>query len=127
MGVKYLSDEWFDKVKELSEEINPEIPAQMADMKINMTVTSDEGDCDFCLNGGKLEKGHLADATTKVTVPIEFAKKMYIDQDRAAGMQAFTSGKLKIEGDMSKIMAMQGIQPSESQKKLQEMIKEMTD
>ena len=57
MGVKYLSDEWFDKVKELSDEINPEIPSQMADMRINMTVTSDEGNCDFCLNGGKLEKG----------------------------------------------------------------------
>jgi len=127
MGVKYLSDEWFDKVKELSEEINPEIPSQMADMRINMTVTSDEGNCDFCLNGGKLEKGHLADATTKVTVPMEFAKRIFIDQDQAAGMQAFTSGKLKIEGDMSKMMAMQGIQPTDSQKKLQEMIREMTE
>ncbi len=127
MGIKYLSDEWFNKVKELSEEINPEIPSQMADMKINMTVTSDEGDCELCLNGGKIEKGHIPDATTKVTVPLEFAKKIFIDQDRAAGMQAFMSGKLKIEGDMSKMMAMQGIQPTESQKKLQEMIREMTE
>jgi putative sterol carrier protein len=58
---------------------------------------------------------------------MEFAKRIFIDQDRAAGMQAFTSGKLKIEGDMSKMMAMQGIQPSDSQKKLQEMIREMTE
>lgn len=127
MGVKYLSDEWFDKVKELTEEVNPEISPQAAELKINMTVTSDDGNCDCCLNGGKLEKGHLTDAPTKVTVPLVFAKRIFIDQDQAAGMQAFMSGKLKIEGDMSRMMALQGIQPTESQKKLQEMIRGITD
>jgi putative sterol carrier protein len=42
-------------------------------------------------------------------------------------MQAFMSGKLKIERDMSKMMALQSIQPTESQKKLQEMVKEITE
>ena len=127
MGVKYLSDEWFAKIEEFSEELNVEIPAQLADMKINMTVTSDEGDCDFCMNGGKIQKGHLPDATTKVTVPMDFAKKIFVDQDQAAGMQAFTSGKLKIEGDIGKMMALQSIQPTESQKLLQEKMKEITE
>jgi len=127
MGVKYLSDEWFAKLEELAEEVNLEIPDQMMDMKINMTVTSDEGDCDFCLNGGRIQKGHLPDATTKVIVPMEDAKKIFIEQDQSAGMQAFMSGKLKIEGDMSKMMALQSIQPTESQKKLQEMVKEITE
>ena len=126
MGVKYLSDEWFARIEELSEELNVEIPAQMADMKINMTATSDEGDCDFCMNGGKIQKGHLDDAPTKVTVPIEYAKKIFVEQDQAAGMQAFTSGKLKVEGDMMKMMALQSIQPTESQKQLQEKMKEIT-
>ena len=50
MGVKYLSDEWFAKIEELAEEVNLEIPPQLAEMKLNFTVTSDEGDCDFCMN-----------------------------------------------------------------------------
>ena len=58
---------------------------------------------------------------------MEFAKKIFVDQDQAAGMQAFTSGKLKIEGDMSKMMASQSIQPTESQKLLQEKMKEITE
>ncbi len=127
MGVKYLSDEWFAKIEELAEEVNLEIPPQLAEMKINMTVTSDEGDCDFCMNGGKIQKGHVPDAPTKVTVPIEFAKKIFVEQDQAAGMQAFTSGKLKIEGDMGKMMALQSIQPTESQKLFQEKMKEITE
>jgi putative sterol carrier protein len=127
MGVKYLSDEWFVKVKELADEVNLEIPAALATMKLNMTVTSDQGDCKFCMNGGKIEQGHLSDASTKITVPYDLAKKMFVDEDKQAGMQAFMSGKLKIEGDMSKMMAMQGIQPTASQKLLQQKIKEMTE
>ena len=127
MGVKYSSDEWFAKISELADEVNLEIPAGMADMKLNMTVTSDEGDYELCMNGGKIEKGHLPDASTKIIVPYDLAKKMFVDQDQQAGMQAFMSGKMKIEGDMSKMMAMQSIQPTESQKLLQDKIKEVTE
>lgn len=127
MGVKYLSDEWFAKVQELTEEVNLEVPAALAAMKFNMTVTSDEGDYNFCIDGGRIKQGHLDDATTKITVPYDLAKKMFVDEDKQAGMQAFMGGKLKIEGDMSKMMAMQSIQPTASQKLLQEKIKEMTE
>jgi putative sterol carrier protein len=58
---------------------------------------------------------------------IRTLEKIFIEQDQSAGMQAFMSGKLKVEGDMSKMMALQSIQPTESQKKLQEMVKEITD
>ena len=34
------------------------------------------------------------------------AKKLFVDGDQAAGMQAFMSGQIKVEGDMSKLMAM---------------------
>jgi len=127
MGVKYLSDELFAKIDELTEELNVEIPEQLKAMKINMTVTSDDGDVEFALNGGKVQKGHVEDASTKITVPSTFAYKIFVQQDQAAGMQAFSSGQLKIEGDMSKMMAMQGIQPTESGKLLQEKIKEITE
>jgi putative sterol carrier protein len=127
MGIKYLSDEWFVKVEELAKEVNLEIPPALADMKINMTITSDSGNIDMAMNGGKIQKGHAADAKTKITIPYDLAKKMFVDEDRQAGMQAFMSGKMKIEGDMSKMMAMQGIQPTASQKLLQEKIKAMTE
>ena len=127
MGYKFMSDEWFEKVKDLTEEVNPEIPAATADMKVNITMTSDEGDKDLCMAGGKMEKGHMEGATVKIILPIDLAQKMFIDQDKTAGMQAFMSGKMKIEGDMSKMMAMQNIQPTESQNILTEKIREITE
>jgi putative sterol carrier protein len=126
MSVKYLSDEWFAKIDELAKEVNLEVPAAMAGMKVNMTITSDQGDVKFSMNGGKIQKGHLDDASTKITVPRDLAFKMFVKEDKQAGMQAFMSGKMKIEGDMSKMMAMQSIQPTASQKLLQEKIKEVT-
>jgi putative sterol carrier protein len=32
---------------------------------------------------------------------------MFVNDDQAAAMQAFMSGQIKVEGDMSKLMAMQ--------------------
>jgi hypothetical protein len=127
MGIKYLSDEWFAKVEDLAKEVNLEIAPGLATMKINMTITSDAGNYEWAISAGKIQKGHVSDATTKITVPYDLAKRMFVDEDRAAGMQAFTSGKMKIEGDMSKLMAMQSIQPTASQKLLQAKIKEITE
>jgi putative sterol carrier protein len=36
-----------------------------------------------------------------------------VEQDQAASMQAFMSGKIKVEGDMMKIMAMQTSLPQD--------------
>jgi putative sterol carrier protein len=127
MGIKYLSDEWFAKVEELAKEVNLEVAPAAAAVKINFTITSDAGNVEFSASGGKLQKGHDAEAKTKITVPFDLAKKMFVDEDKAAGMQAFTTGKMKIEGDMGKLMALQSIQPTASQKLLTAKIKEMTE
>jgi putative sterol carrier protein len=35
------------------------------------------------------------------------AKDMFVKGDQSAAMQAFMSGQIKVEGDMTKLMAMQ--------------------
>jgi putative sterol carrier protein len=78
--------------------------------------------------GGNFGKGALPDASTKLKLAYELAGKLFIEQDQNAGMQAFMSGQIQVEGDMSKMMAMQGGGgPTEKQKKVQEQIKSMTD
>jgi putative sterol carrier protein len=41
-------------------------------------------------------------------------------------MQAFMQGQIKVEGDMSKLMAMQTIQPSAEEVEIQKKIAEIT-
>ena len=128
MKHKFLSTEWFEKVAELKNAAGDlQVPAAMHDLVINITVTgSDFGDVDISLASGMIEKGHHANAPTKMTLPVDLAHRLFIDNDQSAGMQGFMSGQIKIEGDMSKLMAMQTIQPSAAQKALQKQILEVT-
>lgn len=127
MSLEFLSDEWFAKVKEVRAAAGDvEVPAALADLKINITVKTDGGDKQMALVGGMIEEGHQADAPTTLVLPADLAKRIFIEGDQSAGMQGFMTGQLKIEGDMSKLMALQSAQPSAEQKQLMKQIQELT-
>jgi hypothetical protein len=127
MASNFLSDEWFDAVETLRAEA-PEPPAAMKDLKLNIVVAGGpDGDREIHMTGGQFERGLVEDAPTKLTVPYDVAKAMFIDGNQQAGMQAFMSGQIKVEGDMTKLMAMQaGGPPTEEQQAFQAKIREMT-
>ena len=110
MPETFLSDTWFDEVEKIRGELgDPPAPAGMADLQLNIVVSGGpDGDREIHLNAGQFERGLVDGAPTKLTVPFEVAKSMFIDGNQQAAMQAFMSGQIKVEGDMSKLMAMQG-------------------
>ena len=102
----FLSDAWLDEVSKLIAESGVE-PAADA-ITVNMVVTGGpEGDRELHMAGGSFGAGLVDDAPTKLTVPYDVARNMFINGDQSAAMQAFMSGQIKVEGDMSKLMAMQ--------------------
>jgi hypothetical protein len=129
MGLEFLSDEWFAEVRKIIDEANaPEPTGPAADMKLNIVVTGGPaGDKEIHSSGGNFGEGLIDDAPTKLTVPYEVAKKTFIEGDQQAGMQAFMQGQIKVEGDMSKLMAMQTQQPSPEQAVIQKKIAEITN
>lgn len=124
----FLSDEWFAKVAELTAAAgNLNIPSTLANLALNVTVSgAPSGNVDLSLNGGNFEKGHNAAAGTKLILPADLLRKIFLEGDQAAGMQGFMSGQIKVEGDMSKLMALQSARPSEEQKALFKKILEIT-
>ena len=128
MGIEFLSDEWFAEVGKIIEEANaPEATGPAADLKLNIVVTGGpSGDKEIHSAGGTFGEGLLDDAPTKLTVPYEVAKKTFIEGDQQAGMQAFMQGQIKVEGDMSKLMAMQTQTPNPAAAELGKKIAEMT-
>ena len=127
MANNFLSDEWMDAVEAIRDEA-PEPPAVMKDLVLNVTVVGGpDGDRDVHLAGGQFERGHADGAPTKLTVPYDTAKALFIEGNPQAAMQAFMSGQIKVEGDMSKVMAMQASgPPSAEQEAFQEKIKALT-
>jgi hypothetical protein len=126
MAHEFLSDEWFAEVRKLMDEAG-DAAAGGSDVTLNIVVTGGPaGDKELHSQGGTFGEGLLAEAPTKLTVPYEVAKKVFIEQDQQAGMQAFMQGQIKVEGDMSKLMAMQTQQPTPGQADLMKKVAEMT-
>jgi len=63
----------------------------------------------------------------KVTLDYETAKAILVDQNPQAGMQAFMAGKVKVEGDMTKLMAMQAAPPDPTSMEVAKKIQEITE
>jgi hypothetical protein len=126
MPEKFLSAAWLDEVEKLKDEA-PAPSGPTADLVLNITVTgAPDGEVEAHLNKGVFERGHAADAPTGITVPYDVAKEVFVNGNQAAAMQAFMAGQIKVEGDMTKLMALQAAGPAgataeqaEFQKKLQ--------
>ena len=126
--MKFLSDEWFNKVEELRAEAGDlEIPDQLASVIININVDNNGETRQFHLDGGNFARGHNDKAEVTLGVSEDLARKIFVEGDNAAGMQAFMAGEIKIEGDMTKLMALQTVQPSAKQKELLNKIKSITE
>jgi hypothetical protein len=129
MAYPFLSDDWFTAARVIRDEAGDIGPPGGNDIKLNVTVVEGPmGDTDMHLAGGVFDRGHLDDAPTKATVPYDVARQLFVDGNPQAAMQAFMNGQLRIEGDISKIMAVQGaaMSPSPEQQQLQQKLRDIT-
>jgi putative sterol carrier protein len=126
MPHEFLSEDWFTAVDALRPEA-PAPPDVVKDLVINLTVTgAPAGDLELRIDGGQLERGHKEGAPTTMTVPYDTAKALFVQNDQAAAMQAFMSGQIKVTGDMTKLMMMQTVPPSEEQKAFSQKLADLT-
>lgn len=128
----FLSDDWFTEVATLLVEHGNEAPAH-AQLKMNLVVTETPFDTDVDFHMGAedgtalMGPGHLDPADLTLTTDYVTAKEVFVSGNPQAGMQAFMAGKVKVQGDMTKLMAAQaGGGPGGSQV-LSDAIQEMTE
>lgn len=127
MSHAFLSAEWFAKVDELIAAAGDlQIPEAMKAVEVNVTVTSPSGDTQLFMKDGLFSRGHRAGVATSLTLSEELARKIFVEADAAAGVQAFLTGEMKVEGDLAKLVAMQTVEPSEPQKQLTKRIAAIT-
>jgi len=127
---KFLTDAWFTEVDRLRAEAGEiPVPEMVKNILVNITVSGHpDGDKSIHLQGGDFKPGHADAARTKITLPYPVAKSLFIDGDQNAGMQAFMSGQIQVEGDMTVMMQMQAAgEPSAEAKALTEKVRAMTE
>ena len=126
MAHEFLSDDWFQAVEQLRSSMDA--PAgPLADVVVNLRVTDGpDGDIESTLKGGLFAKGSTEGAPTTVTVPYDVAKSMFVEGNPQAAMQAFMGGKIKVEGDMTKLMSLQTAGSDPAQVEIQQQLAALT-
>ena len=130
MAHPFMSNAWFDAIVKIRDEIG-EIPANqdIQDIVINLVVTDGpDGDQEMHMKAGSFERGLAENAPTKLTVPYETARKLFVERDQQIAVEAFLAGRIRIEGEMGPLMKMQvPREDSPESRELKDRIKEITE
>ncbi len=127
---QFLSESWFSEVERIRAEMGEiPVPGALKSIRLNVVVTEHpEGEKRLHVAGGDFARGLLDDAPTKITVPFPVATAIFFDETQQAGIQAFMSGQVKIEGDISVMMQLQGAgTPGQEAQALRKRIREITE
>jgi len=129
----FLSDEWVDEARKIRQEYDGRAGTMAHQMRMNLVITEvpfGDGAIDAHLDTSdgrlKLETGHIDPADLKVTLDYATAKAILVEGNPQVGMQAFMAGKVKVQGDMTKLMAMQAAPPDAKAQEFATKVKEMT-
>jgi hypothetical protein len=128
----FLSDEWMDEARRIREELRGQVPAGEHPVKLNQIITEvpfGEGTVNAHLDtsGGELEVevGHLEDAEVTITLDYVTARAVFVDPQSA--VQHFMAGKIKVQGDMTKLLTIVQAPPESMAGEAQRRIAEITD
>ncbi len=130
----FLSPEWIAEAKKIRDESGGANGVMPGSIKMNLIITEvpfGEGALDAHVDTTEqnvdIDLGHLEAADVKITIGYDTAKDVFVQGNQQAAMQAFMAGKIKVEGDMAKLMAMQTAQPDPSAIEITNKIKEITE
>lgn len=114
MTHQFLSDEWIEAARDIRHRHAHRAPSIEVTVRINVVTTKVPfGDgtvaayIDTSTGVLDMELGRIESADLTVTTDYDTARQLFVDQDPAASMQAFMSGRIKVEGDITRLMAMQ--------------------
>ena len=129
----FLSDEWTAEVKRLHAEVVTEPPAPTQSVRMNLVLTQSplgdgtlEAHVDTSSGELVVETGHVDSPDLTVTVDYDTAKAILVDGDAQAAMPAFMSGRIRIDGDMTMLLALQSSPVDPVHQELAARVREIT-
>ncbi len=109
----FLSDEWIIAAKEIYEAHRGEAPPLPVTLRANLNITDVpfgasplRAHLDNSTGELELEVGHLEKPDVTLTLGYDTAKAQIVNQDSQALVQAFMGGRIKVDGDLSKVLAL---------------------
>ncbi len=114
MSHQFLSESWIEAARDIRHRYAGDVPPIDVVVRINVITTKvpfGDGTISAYIdtsNGSlEMELGSIDDSDLTVTTDYETARKLFVEQDPTASMQAFMGGRIKVEGDITRLMVMQ--------------------
>jgi putative sterol carrier protein len=111
---EFLSDEWMEAAREIRARYESELPAIEMSVRVNQVITDvpfGEGTIQAYVDTSEgslaLELGELEEPDAVMMVDYRTAHALIVERDPSIVMQSFLEGRIKVQGDMMKLMAMQ--------------------
>lgn len=116
----FLSDEWIAEARTIRADHAGGGIAVPAVVKINQLITEvpfgdDDVKAHMDTSSGELvmELGHVDDPDVTLTLDYDTARAIFVDGTAQAAMAAFMQGKVRVEGDLAKLIAtLQQVSPT---------------
>ena len=109
----FLSDEWIVEARKVRDEYRDQAGPAGEAVRMNQIIT------DVPFGGGvihshldttdghfEMDLGHLEAPDVTLTLDYATARAVFVEGDHEAAMQAFMGGKIKVQGDMAKLLAL---------------------
>ncbi|MCL2394606.1 MAG: SCP2 sterol-binding domain-containing protein [Acidimicrobiaceae bacterium] len=110
----FLSDEWVAAARALRAEYAERAHSLPVAVRVNQIVRNapfGEGTINAHVDTTSglldIDLGHLEDPDVTITLDYDVARALLVERDPAAAMQAFMSGRIKVDGDIAKLLALQ--------------------
>ncbi len=117
---EFLSPNWITAAVALRDEYADRLPESPTPVRMNLIITEvphgDEAKIEASIDTGQTgllpQFGHLENPELTVTMDYAVAKSLFVEQNTEAVGQAFFGGRIRVDGDMSRIFLLQSIEPS---------------
>ena len=121
MAHPFLSPEWLDAVRSIRDRYAGRVTSPAMSVRMNQIITDvpfGDGEVSTFVDTSAgtllLEIGALDQPDVTVTTDYETARRLFVEFDPSVAMQAFMAGKIKVQGDMMKLIALQSAAPDDA-------------
>lgn len=129
----FLSQPWVDAARAIyashrSTTESPIMPLRMNLVVENVPFDEQRFDAHLDTSSGvaEVEVGHVEDPDLTVTLPYDLAKSVFIDGNAQAGAEGFMMGLVRVDGDVTRLLAFQQQPPSAEQAEIAGEIRAIT-